>query len=179
MKTVASLEEDYKKYEIGDNSIEDYTDFYNYLGRVVDDIQKNWEDVFKQITENNRWRKISTIRNLLPIIFVKEDVNFYDFDNEILTEASDLLVHNLEYYERIKHASDENNFPELCKLTNFLLDHYEENVSYLNYRRDKLMSLFKGEEPVELDYQYSFNAIDEFAEKQISNFESKKQLIKK
>ena len=56
---------------------------------------------------------------------------------------------------------------------------HEENISYLNYRRDKLMSLFKGEEPVELDYQYSFNAVDEFAEKQISKFESKKQLIKK
>ena len=179
MKTVVSLEEDYASYDVGDNRVADYEDFYNYMGRLIDDIQGNWEDVVKQMTENIRWRKISTIRNLFPIVFVKEDTDFYDYDNELLTDASELIVNNLGYYERIRNVSNEDNFQELCKLTNFLLDNYEDNINYLNYRRDELIAVTRGEKPKDLDYQYNFHPVDQFAEKHISAFEDKKQLIKK
>lgn len=179
MKTVADLDKDYQEYEVGENHIDDYEDFYNYMGKVIDDIQGNWADVVKQMTENIRWRKISTIRNLFPIVFVKEDTSFYDYDNEILADASELIVNNLGYYERIRNVSNNDNFQELCKLTNFLLDRYEDNINCLNYKRDEIIAMIKGEKAKELDYQYNFQSVDLFAEKHISAFEDKKQLIKK
>ena len=178
MKTIEKLEEEYRNYQVGENHIDDYEEFYAYLSRVIDTVEKNWEDAFKQITENNRWKKIGDIRNLFPVFFVKEDTTFYEFDNAILTEASDLLVHNLEYYERIRNASNRDNFTKLNKLLNFLIDNYEESMNYLNFKRDKLNAEFKGTDIVEPDYDYNFKLVDRFANKHISSFERNKKLVR-
>ena len=175
MKTIEKLEEEYNNYEVGENSIDDYEEFYAYLGRVIDNVERHWEDAFKQISENNHWKKIGEIRNLFPIFFVKEDTVFYEFDNAILTEASDLLVHNLEYYERIRNVATRSNFLELNKLLNFLLDRYEESMNYLNFKRDKLSADFKGTDIVEPEYDYNFELVDKFANKHISSFEPEKK----
>ena len=178
MKTFEEIEEQYSNYQVGENAIDDYEDFYAYISRVIDTISKHWEDTFNQISENNRWKKIGDIRNLFPFLFVQEDTTFYDYDNTILVEASDLLVHNLEYYERIRELATRENFIELNKLLNFLLDNYEESINYLNFKRDKLNAEFKGADLVEPDYDYKFKLVDRFANEHISSFEDKKQLLK-
>ena len=178
MKTIEELEKEYNQYQIGENAIEDYEEFYAYLTKVINSISQNWEDAFNQISENNRWQKISKVRNLFPFLFVQEDTTFYDYDNSLLIEASDLFVHNLEYCERISYIASRDNFVELNKLLNFLLDHYEESINYLNFKRDALNAQYKGTSIVEPEYEYSFKLVDKFANEKISSFENHKQLVK-
>lgn len=179
MKTVDGLEKDYEEYEIGKNLIDNYSDFEDYMSLVISDTEGIVEDTFKQILENNRWKKISKIRNLFPVVFVKEDIDFYDYDNGILLDASDLLLNNLEYYQRIRDISNESNFLELSKLTNFLIDMYEENIKYLNQRREKLNASYRGIEVESKDFDYNSYVVNEFANKHISSFEKQKQYVKK
>ena len=178
MKKIKELENEYNQYQIGENAIEDYEEFYAYLNSVINNMSRNWEDAFNQISENNKWQKISKIRNLFPFLFVQEDTTFYDYDNNILIEASDVFVHNLEYFERMNEIASRDNFIELNKLLNFLLDHYEESINYLNVKRDKLNAQYKGTSIVEPEYDYNFELVDKFANKKISSFESGKRLVK-
>lgn len=178
MKTLKELEKEYNQYQIGENVIDNFEEFYAYLNDVINNVSKNWEDAFNQITENNRWQRISKIRNLLPFLFIQEDTTFYDYDNSILVEASDVFVHNLEYFERMNNIVSRDNFVELNKLLNFLLDYYEENINYLNFKREKLNAQYKGTSIVEPEYDYNFELIDKFANKKLSSFEHSKQLVK-
>ena len=120
MKTIEELENEYNQYQVGNNEVDNYEDFYDSTNMTIESIIDNLSDTFTQTQENNKWKKISTFRNLLPIVSVKEDVSFYDYDNRILLEASDLLVHALEYCERIREVANNDNYLELNKLFNFL-----------------------------------------------------------
>lgn len=179
MKTIEELENEYNQYQVGNNEVDNYEDFYDSTNMTIESIIDNLSDTFTQTQENNKWKKISTFRNLLPIVSVKEDVSFYDYDNRILLEASDLLVHALEYCERIREVANNDNYLELNKLFNFLLDNYEDNINYLNDVRNNMTAEYVSEEFINSEFSRNLLEIHVFADKHISSYEPKKQYIRR
>ena len=116
MKTLKELEKEYNQYQIGENVIDNFEEFYAYLNDVINNVSKNWEDAFNQITENNRWQRISKIRNLLPFLFIQEDTTFYDYDNN----NYNLTIYDKETFYEIHFINNNNialNMEECISLT--------------------------------------------------------------
>lgn len=179
MKTsegLKSLKEEYKKYDVGENKIDSLRDFGEYLSKVVFDVDRYLERAFSQMQANEKWRSRAKIKNLLPILFAKEDIATYDYDDMILMEMSNLAIYNLEFFNTMNELANEENYQELNKLTNFILDYFEKNSEYLALKRKTIDGNIEIDES---KHQYNLELINDFVNEKLSGFEKQKQYLKK
>lgn len=179
MKTsegLKSLKEEYIKYNVGENKVDSLNDFMGYLSKVVFDIDKYLEKAFSQMQENAKWRNRAKIKNFLPMFFAKEDTAAYDYDDMLLMEMSNLAIYNLEYFHMMNDLANEENYQELNKLTNFILDYFEKNSEYLELKRKTIDGIIEIDED---KHQYNLELINDFVNDKLSSFEKQKQYLKK
>ena len=70
MKTsdgLQSLREEYNKYDVGENVIDNYEEFDFYLYRVIRGVDRQLEKAFNQIQENEKWKRRAKIKNKLQL----------------------------------------------------------------------------------------------------------------
>ncbi len=175
MKTsdgLQSLREEYNKYDVGENVIDNYEEFDFYLYRVIRGVDRQLEKAFNQIQENEKWKRRAKIKNKLPFLFPKENLEEFDYDNMLLIEISNLAIYNLDFFHTIRDLSNEDNCQELNRLTNFLLDWFEKHYEYLELKRKTV------DGNIEIDenkYDYDLELINDFANAELSKFEKQKQ----
>ena len=165
-----SLEKEYANYVVGENAVDNFDEFDLYLYKVTDGIDNYLERAFNQIQTNEKWQRRAKIRNKFPILFAKEGLEEYDYDNMILMEMSNLAIYNLDYFCSIRELANQDNFKELNKLINFLLDYIEKDNEYLELKRKTVDGNIKVD-----DYDYNLELMNAFVNLKLSKLEKQKQ----
>ncbi len=177
MKTITELEEEYEKFEIKSKHVNSLEEFLAFIIIGIDDTYEIEKDYKKEIKENKRWQLSAKIRNFFNFIFEEEEESFYDYDNQILDELTELITKYRNYFQRIIQIVNKDNYKELLKLVDFLCKYYGEEIDYYEYRRDELEMELKGLNFCNSRYEDNQEVIDEFAEKILKSFEKTPEKI--
>lgn len=144
MKTIEEIKEEYKGYKTKSDYVKTLEDFIAFLDVGIDESDVGISDFTTEIHENRKWQVTAFIRNMFPFLFQEEDIDFYNYDNEILLEGVAMSTVQKEYLSTIKAISTESNYKELLKLTDFATDYYNSFIDYIESSRDILEMRFKG-----------------------------------
>lgn len=177
MKTITELKEEYEKFEIKSKHVNSLEEFLAFIIIGIDDTYEIEKDYKKEIKENKRWQLSAKIRNFFNFIFEEEEESFYDYDNQILDELTELITKYRNYFQRIIQIVNKDNYKELLKLVDFLCKYYGEEIDYYEYRRDELEMELKGLNFCNSRYEDNQEVIDEFAEKILKSFEKTPEKI--
>lgn len=177
MKAITELEEEYEKFEIKSKHVNSLEEFLAFIIIGIDDTYEIEKDYKKEIKENKRWQLSAKIRNFFNFIFEEEEESFYDYDNQILDELTELITKYRNYFQRIIQIVNKDNYKELLKLVDFLCKYYGEEIDYYEYRRDELEMELKGLNFCNSRYEDNQEVIDEFAEKILKSFEKTPEKI--
>ena len=177
MKTITELEEEYEKFEIKSKHVNSLEEFLAFIIIGIDDTYEIERDYKIEKKENKRWQLAAKIRNLFNFIFEEEEECFYDYDNQILDELTELITKYRNYFQRIIQIVNKDNYKELLKLVDFLCKYYGEEIDYYEYRRDELEMELKGLNFCNSRYEDNQEVIDEFAEKILKSFEKTPEKI--
>jgi hypothetical protein len=144
MKTIEEIKEEYKEYKTQSTFVTTLEDFITFLDVGIDESNVGISDFSTEIHENKKWQITAFIRNLFPMFFEEEDIEFYNYDNELLEQGVSLAYTQKEYYQVIKNIANEENYKELLRLTDFAADYYCHHIDYIEAGRDILEMRFKG-----------------------------------
>ena len=144
MKTVEEIKEEYKGYQTQSTFVNTLEDFIAFLDIGIDESYVGISDFTTEIHENKKWQITAFIRNLFPMFFEQEDIEFYDYDNEFLEQGVQLAYAQKGYYQAIKEIATEKNYKELLRLTDFAADYYCRHIDYIETGRDIIEMRFKG-----------------------------------
>ena len=178
MKKISEIEEEFKTYKAKSESVTNLNEFMTYLIVGVDDAEENIKECKKEIKANKRMYIPACIRNLFPLIYEEEDVEFYLDDNELIVRMIRATLTQKDYYEKIMGIVDENNFLELLRLADFSTDYYNEFINYIDMKRTSLESLYKGIRVVNNRTSDNSEVFDEFFIKKLEEITSTKTVEK-
>lgn len=175
MKTIEDLETEYKNFETKSTDVNSLEKFLNFINIGIDDTYEIEGDYKKERRENKFWQFSARIRNIFNFLFIEEETEFYDYDNKILDELTTLVLTYRTYYEKMIELSNQNNYLELVKLTDFLIHYYSQHIDYYEYRRNKLEMEIQGYSFYNSKYENNQEVVAEFVEKKLSEFEQAQQ----
>jgi len=144
MKTIDEIKEEYKGYKVKSDFVKSLEDFIAFLDVGIDDSDVGISDFATEIHENKKWQVTAFIRNLFPMFFMEEDIEFYDYDNKLLEQGVQMAMTQKRYYETLKDIATEDNYQELLRLTDFAADYYCQHIDYIEAGRDILEMRFQG-----------------------------------
>ncbi len=179
MKTINELEVEYNNFEIQNTHVKSLEDFLLFIAIGIDDTYAIEKDYKIEKRENKKWQLAAKIRNFFNFIFQEEEESFYDEDNNILNELTDLILKYRTYYEKMIEIANQDNFEELVKLTDFLSEYYGKEIDYYEYRRDKLEMNLKGLNFYNSKYEDNQKVIDEFTNKKLEKLSKSYQKVYK
>ena len=171
MKTINEIEEEYNNFEIKSTHVAKIDEFMAFMMVGIDDTFEIERDYKIEKKENKRWQLAAKIRNFFNFIFEEEEERFYDYDNQILDELTELITKYRNYFERIIQIVNKDNYKELLKLVDFLCKYYGEEIDYYEYRRDKLEMELKGLSFCNSRYEDNQEVIDEFTNRVLNEIE--------
>lgn len=139
------LEEKYYNHEVKEDfkeMIQDDTDLDMALEELIRYIEKDKRKIARDLLKNSAVRKIKRITQLLS----RDDTisRVLDKDEELINELLEHIDLNLEYLEQIRSLITKNNYKELMRLVDFLVDYYISNLNYLQSRRTSLEHSLSG-----------------------------------
>ena len=175
MKTIKEIEEEYESYEIKTDVVTSLDEFLSFIEIGIDDTDEYKKSYEKEIRDNNREKLLTKIQNFFYFIAISTGVDFYDRDNEILTDCISYTILFKRFYERIRGIANEDNFLELTRLVDFSCDYYYDQTDYYDYLRNSLELCSRGIsmfDPNKKDSRESFTA---FMDQKIKEFEKQVQ----
>ena len=175
MKTLEDIEKEYGEFEIKSNFVSNFDELITFLEIGLDDTFENEKDYVRELRENRRWRIDALVRNFFFFLFEEEDVEFYDYDNQILKDAIQMIREYRSLFTRMLVVASEENRLELIKLVDFLGDYYNRHVDYFDHRRDQLEMAFRGFQMYNSKYEDNREVVYQFADKKICALEGKKK----
>lgn len=161
MKTIEEIEKEYQTYEIKTvESAKSLDEFMVYLRSAILDTCDAMTTAIKEIRTNKKIKIVASILNVF--LFRDEDTQIFDDDNKIVQEEYDLSLTYKGYFESLEDIVTEENYRELLRLADFSVEYYNDHVSYLEVKRDKIDTSDKSYNVH--DYRYSDNrkVFDEF-----------------
>lgn len=179
MKTIENIEKEYENYFPKKDIVKSLDQLLIYIEIKLDDIDINIKEEIKERRENTIMKLAGKIRNYMNFIFAEEEVDFYDEDNDIISECILLENKYKEYLKRIMNIANEDNFVELVKLIDFSFEYYKEHIGYLNGLRESLNYSYMGFNYVDARYQDNRIIFDKFFSQIIKKYTPKKAIEKK
>ena len=176
MKTLEKIEKEYKDFNIKSdyiNSIEELEQFL-FVGLFDADEEV---DIVKKYKKNNYKRiRIGKIYNLFSFNN-KVMIEFFEEDNKILDEFIKLAEDYRDYFANAIESVNKDNYKEILKLTDFSIDYYNQNIAYLEGKRDSLEYLFKGIQYLS-GKEDNRSVIAEFQKKKLQELSNNKEVEK-
>ena len=174
MKTITDIEEEYKSFEPKTTTVTNLKELEVYMEVIFGEIAENIRALKVDYDGNKKCKLLASIRNLFPMFFEEEEVEFYDEDNSCLDEILLLNLIYENYFKTILLYSDESNVGEMIKLVDFLVLHYGKDVEYVEGKRDNLEYRLKGYGCINYRDEDTYEAISEFFDKRIKEFDMEK-----
>ena len=172
MKRKEEIEEEYTKFQVEKEKIDNLEKFIEYIDIGISDTKENKRYCKQEIKENKLCQILAKIRNFFFFIFQEEDESFYDDDNEILFNIIEMQEKYKSFYERIKNIVDINNYKEMYKLVEFSIKYYEESLAYYDYKRDKLEMSIQGIRLYNYKVANNLEQFYNFMENKLNNIEN-------
>ena len=168
MKKVEDIKEEYKEYIIKTDYVNTLEDFIAFLDSGIDDIDDDIKYYATLLHQNKKWYAAAFIRNLFPMFFEEEDIEFYDYDNDFLEQAIKLSYNQKAYYQALKEIARENNYKELLRLKDFAFDYYNIHKDFIETAREIIELRFQGITMYNSKYQDNREPFHEFFMEKIS-----------
>lgn len=180
MKTIKDLEKEYENFKTeAINYLKTMEDLEMHLVISIQDTENIEQELINE-KEANKKRKISgKIRNLFSIILdEKEELSFYDEDNNILDEIIELTIKQKEFYTQVINIITLENYQKLIKLISFGIEWYNRHIDYFEARRDALECAYKGFNYTSSKTEDNREVIAEFLTNKINELSTGKSLEK-
>lgn len=178
MKTIEEIEKEYETFQIKSTNIDTLKKFIAFISDGIGTIDEEKRIIATELKTNKKMQLEAKIRNFFFFIFEEEDVDFYDEDNIILDEMLDFILTYEAYFLRIKELAAEDNFSELTRLVDFATKYYNENIDYLENKRDALEYIYKGISYYNMSQEDYREVFREFIEKKLAEFKTSKAVEK-
>ena len=178
LKALEDFNQEYNHFSIQSNFIRSLEDFDGYIMVLIDDIEEEEKSLYQEIKNNRKQKRSASIRNMFPIFFAEEEVDFYDQDNAFLKEEIHLCEKYKSYFQYLKNSCLESHLLEFVQLLDYSVSYYYKNIQYLESLRDSLEYSLIGISFVNNDCENNIYSFDEFFRKKIEKFESLKSVEK-
>jgi len=178
MKTLEDLKKEYDGYEAKSTFIPSAEELSTFLEIGIDDFEEDLAGLRKEMIIDKKQKSGAIIRNLFFFMFGEEDLEFYDQDIMLVQKEISLALEFRQYFREIQTIILPENYKELIRLTDFTTDHYNENLNYLESKRDSLELAQRGITSFNPKYDDSRGAFGEFIQEKIEEFTPKKQVEK-
>ena len=173
MKTLEHIEEEYRKFNLKSYFVTNLDELVTFLEIGLDDTFENEKDYLRELRENRRWKIDAVVRNFFFFLFEEEDVEFYDYDNQILKDVIRMIREYRSLFYRLVLIASEDSRLEIVKLVDFLGEYYNQHVDYFDHRRDQLEMAFRGFQMYNSKYEDNREVVYQFADKKISELEER------
>lgn len=168
------LEEKYSHHEIKADfkeMVQDDIDLDMAVEELIRYIEKDKRKIAKDLLKNSAVRKIKRLTQLLSRDASISSV--LDKDEELINELLEHIDLNLEYLEQIRSLITKDNFKELMRLVDFLVDYYISNLNYIQSRRTSLEHSLSGITYFDGARTDSRDEVNEFYNKTIVKYQGK------
>lgn len=179
MKTIEEIREEYKNHIIKATYVDKLEEFIAY---VDDGITKSDIGICGYATllhQNKKWQVTGFIRNLFPMFFGQEDIDFYDEDNKLLEEGVQLAYTQKGYFQAMKEIATEKNYLKLLCLAELSVEYYNDHIEYIEIERNILDYKYKGYTMSNSRYKDNRKVFHEFFMSEISELAPHKIVEKK
>lgn len=178
MKTTEEIELEYEEYDVDLNVCENIDDLYEDIINTSKDIEDDKLEVLKAIKENTKDKLFDKIFMVLHLI-EDIDLSYYDDDIQILNEEFDLILIYKYYLSKLMNIANEENFKEVYKLLFYMMAvAYENNIAYLEYKRDMIYYKTKGINYCNSKFVDSFDAFKKFFDEKIKELSLLTPIVK-
>ena len=177
MKKIEEIEEEYNKYTSPTDFINTPEDLFMYITIGLEDNEENRKTLVKDYKNNHKFKLIDQARCLL-FFGNRQELNFYDEDNKLIEDSISITDRQKDYFERISSIITKENYLELLKLVDFSTTYYNDNIDYLEMKRDSLEYAYKGICYSNSRYEDNREVFDEFMNKKIFELTSEKSVEK-
>lgn len=162
MKTVDNIKEEYKEYQTQSTFVNTLEDFIAFLDIGIGDTDDDIRNYATLLHQNKKWCVEAFVRNLFPMFFEEKNIEFYDYDNELLEQGIQLSYTQKAYYQALKEIAKENNYKELLRLMDFSFDYYNIHKDYIETAREIVELRFQGISMSNSRYQDNRRPFHEF-----------------
>ena len=111
-----------------------------------DDMDETMKSSKTAVSENFRDEQITKVKNFFLDLFGYEEENLEQFDRDtgVVLRISCLGERYKDYFDRMKKATDSDNFSEMYKLAFFTYQSFTSNLHYLESLRDSIKFAVDG-----------------------------------
>ena len=138
MKSVEQIKREYDLFDVKVDFDFSSEDVLAGIKKSISSLDRNKRNVVKTIIFN----KCNKALNKLVNIF--DSLDEYDMDNNILSEEIDLGVIYKYYLNTLAEIVNNDNCKDIYKLLNFTINNYNDNLAYIEEKRDILEYQQKG-----------------------------------
>lgn len=178
MKSLKQLQDEYalQDVEMG-NAPCDAEDIQKYIKGKILELDEEKIDILKAIKSNCLNKNLARIRNIFASL--KENLDYYDQDNSLLENELDLALKYKNYFLEIFRKVNEVNVEDFYKLFDFTSKNYDDNLLFLEEKRDELDCERKFISYQATDKEESVESFSELFQEEIERISLIKPLLKK
>lgn len=171
MKSVEEIEDEYNLFNRKTTFVNTYKDFISFMYLGIKETHEIEKDFKREIRKNNLDIVKAKIKNTL--LSQKNDIEYYEYDNGLMSELNTMILNYREIYVNIIHIATEDNYMELLKVMDFLTYYYKEHIKYYEHKRDKLEMYIKGISFSDSRYEDNQDVLYKFIDKKLTEIYTK------
>lgn len=139
MSSVEKLKTEYMLFE-ADNMPDREIATKVVLDVFSDDMDETISSSKTAVADNFKDEQVTKVKNFFLDLFGYEEENLEQFDRDtgVVLRISCLAERYKDYFERMKSATDNDNFSEMYKLAFFTYQSFTSNYHYLESLRDSI-----------------------------------------
>lgn len=145
MSSIEKIKDCYMLFE-ADGSPEKEIATRVVLDVFTDDMDETISSSKTAMSDNFKDEQVTKVKNFFLDLFGYEEENLeqFDRDTEVVLRISCLAERYKDYFERMKSATDSDNFSEMYKLAFFTYQSFTSNYHYLESLRDGIRFAVDG-----------------------------------
>ena len=164
------LEEKYKEHKLPEELKEEIQDPYCLI-MSMDSLIEEWEKQEKSILRKRRKNHFFQILLGENELLLQED--------SYLEKFLDLLEDNMDFLIEILEVITDENYLELARVVDFIVNQYVNNRGYIQGRIEGLSQSMNGFQYIDNRYSYNHEELKVFIRKILASMKKEKQLEKK
>ncbi len=178
MKTKEQIKEEYDKYELQEEVVNNKASLDAVLEITKDDLFENIRVTTKEKRANKIEKLKSRILNLFSFFTETENqTEIYDEDNEILDNFLEFCSQQNMFLTTMEEMSSDTNYRELARLYEFSLNYFNEILDYYDQLRDKIEYNYQGI-TFYGEKENNKEAYCEFMEEELAHIRKEKNIVK-
>ena len=178
MKSLKQLQDEYALHDVEIGNVPyDSEDIQIYIKGKILELNEEKLDILKAIKSNCLNKNLARIRNIFASL--KENISYYDEDNLLLESELDLALKYKNYFLELFNKVNAENVGDCYKLFDFTSKNYDDNLLFLEEKRDALDYERKFISYQATDKDGSVNSFSEFFQEEMERISLIKPLEKK